>query len=89
MPSGSGNALTWRAPFAIPTMRAGVSSKRSNNEALIPAARPRTISSSFAARISELLASIASAIAIKAALRSAPVATLKVRAAVRATSANP
>ena len=87
IPSGSGNLLTWRAPLAIPSTRVGVSNNRSSSEELIFAARARTISSSLAAIISALLAIIASAIAFRAALRSAPVATFKVRAAALAVSA--
>jgi hypothetical protein len=87
IPSGSGKLLTSRALFAIPSILAGVSKRRSSNESLIFAALARTISSSLAARISALRARTASAIAFRAALRSAPVAAFKVRAARRAVSA--
>ena len=89
IPSGSGNLLTSRALFAIPSILAGVSKSRSSNESFIFAVLARTISSSLAARISALRARIASAIELRAPLRSAPVATLKVRAAARAVSARP
>ena len=69
-------------------MRSAVSNRRSCNCGCMPSAIPRSISTLLAARISALRDSISSAIALSAAARSAPVATVSVRAAARAKSAN-
>ena len=87
-PRGSGRSATKRAPFAMPATRDSVRSKRSCICGCISSAFARAISSPFALRISALRDSIAAAMAYKAALRSAPVAVERVRAAVRALSAN-
>ena len=87
-PSGSGSAATCRAPPAIPLMRSSVRSNRSCICGCIFSARALAISISLAARISALRASIAWAIASRAALRSAPVAVESVRAALRAVVAS-
>ena len=65
-PMGSSAAISWRAAFAMPEMRAGVSRSRSCSDSVMWFCTAASKSLALAARISSCLASRASAMAARA-----------------------